>query len=159
MADLSQPGGLPLWSDYTGFLRRHTLMLGSMMGLGLVVGLVWSLLQPASFSASASIVLAPVPAYVALTTTELVPPEVTIDTDAQLTRSPDVLSAVGGVPDEDADTASRRMQVTAAANSNVLRVTVTAASAPTAAAAADAAAAAFIDVRRHALGALRHNQL
>lgn len=159
MGVLTESSGLPLWSDYTRFVRRHRASIGALMGLGVLAGFVWSLLQPATFSATASVALVPVPVYVSASTTELVPPEVSIDTDAQLLHSPRVLRAVGDVLGTDADAASEHLSVTASPNSYVLHVTVTAASAQLAAEAADAVGAALVDVRRHALGALRQDQL
>lgn len=159
MGVLTESSGLPLWSDYTRFVRRHRASIGALMGLGVLAGFVWSLLQPATFSATASVALVPVPVYVSASTTELVPPEVSIDTDAQLLHSPRVLRAVGDVLGTDADAASEHLSVTASPNSYVLHVTVTAASAQLAAEAADAVGAALVVVRRHALGALRQDQL
>lgn len=160
MGVLNQPPGLPLFSDYTRFVRRHRAYIGVLMGVGLLAGYAWSLLlQPTTFSATASVALAPVPVYLTTSTTELVPPEVSIDTDAQLLHSPRVLGAVGDTLGTDEDEASDRLTVTAAPNSRVLHVTVTDASAQLAAEAADAAVAAFVEVRRGALGALRYHQL
>jgi uncharacterized protein involved in exopolysaccharide biosynthesis len=159
MGILTRSPGLPLWSDYTRFVGRHRATIGALMGLGLLAGLAWSQLQPPTFSATASVALAPVPVYVIASTTELVPPEVSIDTDAQLLHSPRVLGAVGDALGKDADVASDHLSVTASPNSHVLHVTVTAASEQLAATAADAAVTAFVEVRRHALGALRRNQL
>ena len=56
--------------------------------VGLLAGFAWSLQQPSTYSATTSVALTPVPKYVTPSTTELVPPEVTIDTDAQLLRQP-----------------------------------------------------------------------
>jgi hypothetical protein len=159
MGVLTAPAGLPLWSDYSRFARRHRARIAVLMGLGLLGGLAWAWMQPPTFSASASVALTPVPAYVVPSTTELVPPAVSIDTDAQLMHSPRVLGAVGDALGVEADAASEHLVVTATASSHVLHVTVTAASARTAADAADAAAAAFVDERRAALGALRPDQL
>lgn len=159
MGVLTEPPGLPLWSDYPRFVRRHRAVIGVLMGLGLLAGFAWSLQQPATFSATASVALAPVPVYVTASTTELVPPEVSIDTDAQLLHSPQVLGAVGDALGRDADVVSEQLSVTASPNSHVLHVTVTAGSAQLAVTAADAAVAAFVKVRRTALGALELDQL
>jgi uncharacterized protein involved in exopolysaccharide biosynthesis len=159
MGVMTEPPGLPMWSDYTRFVRRHRASIGALTGLGLLAGLAWSLLQQATFSATASVALAPVPVYVTASTTELVPPEVSIDTDAQLLQSPRVLGAVMVALGTDADLASDQLSVTASPNSHVLHVTVTAASPDVASKAADAAVAAFVEVRRDALGALRRGQL
>ena len=159
MGVLTERPGLPLWSDYPRFVRRHRASIGALMGLGLLAGFGWSLLQPSTFSATASVALVPVPVYVTGSTSELAPPEVSIDTDAQLLHSPRVLSAVGDALGTDQDAASEHLSVTASPNSYILHVTVTAPSAQLAAKAADAAGAAFVDVRRNALGAIGDDQL
>lgn len=159
MAVVTGPPGLPLWSDYPRFVRRHRSLIAVLIGTGLLAGFGWSLQQPTTFSATASVALTAVPVYVTPSATELVPPEVTIDTDAQLLRSPLVLGAVArvlGVPEE---AGIDHLSVTASPSSRVLHVTITAASASKAAEAADAAVTAFIDVRRDSLGALTVDQL
>jgi hypothetical protein len=159
MAFVTQPRGLLLWSDYRQFVRRHRAWIGACMGLGLMVGYVWSLGQPTTYSATASVFLVPVPKYVTPSTTELVPPEVSIDTDAQLLNSPEVLRTVADVTGADADAVSDDLSVTASPNTHVLHVTVAAGSADDAADAANAAVAALVEVRRNVLGALRISQL
>ena len=159
MGVLTNRPGLPLWSDHLGFGRRHRALLAGLVALGLLGGLVWSLLQPATYSATASVALARVPVYVSSSTSELVAPEVSIDTDAQLLKSPLVLSAVGAALGEDAATAGKHLLVTAAPNTHVLHLTVSAPSPTAAADAANAAAAALVDIRRQKLGALRRDQL
>ena len=162
MADLTQdrhPAGLPLLSDYSGFARRHRILLALSTGAGLLVGLAWATTQPASFSATASVVLVPVPVYVSPATTGLVPPEVSIDTDAQLLQSPRVLTAVADALGTEPEQALEHLSVTATPQSHVLHVTVSGASPGEAARAADAAVDAFVDVRRDALGALASHQL
>jgi uncharacterized protein involved in exopolysaccharide biosynthesis len=131
----------------------------ALVALGLLAGLAWSLAQPPTYSATASVALAPVPVYATSSTTELAPPAVSIDTDAQLLRSPRVLRASGDALGVDAAAASEHLRVTATPSSSVLHVTLTAASAQEAADAANAAVAAFVDERREALGALRLDQL
>jgi uncharacterized protein involved in exopolysaccharide biosynthesis len=159
MADVTGPAGLPLLSDYTRFLRRHRAALAVFSGLGLLVGLVWSMGQSASYSATASLALTPVPKYLAPLSTQIAPPEVTIDTDAQLLHSPEVLEAVATALGTDSDTAATRLSVVATANSHVLHVTVRSGTPRTAADAANAAVDALVDVRRETLGALQRTQL
>jgi len=153
------PPGLPVWSDYTRFLRRYRTLLAALMALGFLAGFGWSLMQPASYSATASVVLTPVPVYVSSSTDELVPPEVTIDTDAQLLQSPRVRDAVGHVLGMDTEAAGEQLGVTASPSTHVLHITVQADTPSDAADAANAAVAAFVDVRRDALGSLRSEQL
>lgn len=150
--------GLPLLSDQLRFLRRHRVLLAALVAAGFAVGLVLSLRQPTSWSATASVALAPVPKYVT-PTTELAAPEVTVDTDAQLLLTPEVLGAVGRTIGTDADGARERISVSATPHSHVLHVTVRAGSPTRAADAANAAVAALAEVRGAHLGALRDDQV
>ncbi len=158
MGVMSDQAGMPVISDYSRFLRRHRTLLVCLIGVGLLAGLAWSMRQPATYSATVSIALAPVPKYVT-TPNELLPPEVTIDTDAQLLSSPEVVGAIADELGIDPAGVEKRVSVTASANSHVLHVTVKARSKTRAAAAANAGAAALIDVRRASLGALRDDQV
>jgi hypothetical protein len=130
-----------------------------LMIIGLLAGFAWSLTEPASYSATTSVVLSPVPMYVIPSATELAPPEVSIDTDAQLLGSPEVRDAIAGALRIDPADVDEHLTVTASANSHVLHVTVTGRSAAAAAEAADAAAHALTEVRRDSLGSLREGQL
>jgi hypothetical protein len=151
--------GLPLWSDHTAFLRRHRVLIGALMVLGVLVGFLWTLQQSSTYSATASVSLAPVPVYVLTSPDELVPPEVSVDTDAQLLRSGPVLDAIADTLGTDRARADEHLTVTAAANTHVLHVTISADSPAQAAAGANAAVAALSDVRRETLGALSPDQL
>lgn len=160
MADVTRPSGLPLWSDYVGFVRRHRAWFGAFMGLGLAAGFVWSLTQPTSFSATASASITPVPMYVTVSTTDPAPPPVSIDTDAQLLQSPTVVTAISrALGIDDSQEAASHLSVQASPNTHVLHVTVSAPTAKQAADGANAAIAAFVEVRRRILGSLRSNQL
>ena len=150
--------GLPLWSDHVAFLRRHRTMIVLAVMVGLLAGLAWAMTRPSSYAATASVVLAPVPVYVAATADELVPPEVSVDTDAQLLRSGPVLEAMAAVLGTDLEEASSRLTVTASSNTHVLHATVSAESPELAARAANVAVTALADVRRDALGALDEEQ-
>lgn len=151
--------GLPLWSDHLRFVRRHRAGITVLMAVGLVVGFVWSLGQTTTWSATASVVLAPVPKYVSGSTGSLPPPPVTVDTDAQLLHSPRVLEAVATAIHTDPGSTIDHLSVAASPNSHVLHVTVTAGSAQAAADGAAAAVDALTEVRRSVLGSLRTDQL
>ncbi|UFN46306.1 GumC domain-containing protein [Nocardioides okcheonensis] len=153
------PAGLPRVSDYTAFARRHATLLLALVGLGLLGGLGVGLTRPGSYSATASVSLTPVPVYVMPTVDELAPPEVSIDTDAQLLRSPAVLSAVGEELGVSAARSEQHLSVTASAGTHVLHVTVTGTDPERVARAADAAATALVQVRRDALGSLTLDQI
>jgi uncharacterized protein involved in exopolysaccharide biosynthesis len=151
--------GLPLLSDYSRFANRQRARIAACTVLGLAAGLVWALLQPSTHSATASVLLPPVPVYVMPSVDELPPPEVTIDTDAQLLGSPQVLAAVAEALGTDATQAADALTVTASAQTSVLHVTVSAGGATEAAVAANAAVDALVDVRRRSLGSLQGEQL
>lgn len=151
--------GLPRLADYLDFVRRQRVLLALFVVVGLVAGWGWSASQPRTYTASTSVVLAPVPVYVIPATAGLLPPEVSIDTDAQLLQSPEVLAAIGLVTGERTAEVVEHLSVTATPQSHVLHLHVSAASASLAARAADAAAAALVEVRRRALGALTQGQL
>jgi uncharacterized protein involved in exopolysaccharide biosynthesis len=158
MDDLSTPTGLPTVTVYSRFLRRHRVLLLCLVTLGLLSGLVWSVRQPATYSATTSIAFVQVPKYVT-TPGELLSPAVTVDTDAQLLSSPEVVDAIAHQLGIDPGAVEPRVSVTASANSHVLHVTVESRSRTRAAAAANAGAAALIGVRRASLGALQDEQL
>ncbi|MGY2701901.1 GumC domain-containing protein [Nocardioides sp. HB32] len=156
---MTGPGDLPLWSAYPAFVRRRLVSLATLTVLGLLVGIALAAMTPTTYSATASVVLTPVPKYLTPSTTTLVPPAVTIDTDAQLLQSPEVLAAVADVLGGSAAGALSHLSVGASAHSRVLHITVTAQSPAAAAAAANAAASALGDVRRTTLGSLRADQV
>ena len=150
---------LPLASDYTRFARRHLRAIAAASMVGTLAGLALSLGQTNTFSATASVALRPVPVYVMSSVSELAPPPVSIDTDAQLLRSTPVLAAVGHQLGTDPALTEQHMSVTASANTSILHVTVSAPDPGAAARAADAAAYALVDVRRTTLGAITHEQI
>ncbi|MBS2936697.1 hypothetical protein KDN32_02950 [Nocardioides sp. J2M5] len=153
------PAGLPRASDYTAFVRRHATLLLALVGLGLLAGVGVATTRPSTYSATASVSLTPVPVYVMPTVDELAPPEVSIDTDAQLLRSPAVLSAVGDELGVSAARSEQHLSVTASAGSHVLHVTVSGADPVRVARAADAAATTLVRVRRDSLGSLTLDQI
>ena len=159
MAVLNEPASLPQLSDYRRFARRHRAVMGLLTCLGLLFGLAQSTTHPVTFSATATLALTPVPKYLAPLSTQIAPPEVTIDTDAQLLQSVPVRNAMARALGTDADAAAAALSVTATANSNVLHVTVKARTAQAAADAANAAATALIDVRRRDLGSIQAVQV
>src|SRR5699024_3041286 len=63
---------------------------GSMLA-GALLGVGWATGQPKTFSATASVALTPVPKYLAPLSPEIPPSAVTIDTDAQLLHSTEVV--------------------------------------------------------------------
>jgi len=149
----------PTLELYTAFARRHSRLLVACICIGLLLGGVWTLMQPRSYSATASVVLSPVPSHVSTATSGRLPREVTIDTDAQLVRSPSVLTAVSESVNEDSGTVLEHLRVTAVPLSRVLEITYTTDSATEAATAATVAAESFVTVRRSTLGSLQRDQL
>lgn len=159
MASVTRAPGLPLWSDSLRSVWAHRVLICALGLTGLLAGYAWSTTQPTVFAATSSVVLTPVPKYVLPTGEGLLPPEVSIDTDAQLLYSPVVLDRVAAALGTGADSAMDHLSVTATANSRVLHVTATAASPELAAAAANAAVDGLTRVRRTTLGSLRLDQL
>lgn len=159
MAVLKPSEGLPLWADHVRFLRRHRAVVEAAVGLGLLAGVVVGVLQPATWSATSSVALAPIPVYVKISADELVPPEVSLDTDAQLLGSPEVLGAVGRELGVDADEAADHLTVSASPLTRVLHITVSASSAADAQAATSAAVREFVALRGDVLGALGEEPL
>ena len=156
---MSTPRELPLLSDHVRFVWRHRVLVGVLAVIGVVVGSAWAATQETAYAATASVALTPVPKYVLPTGVGLLPPEVSIDTDAQLLNSPEVLDGVGAALGVPADAAMQQLAVTATANSRVLHVTVRASSPDAAAAAANAAIDGLARARRDSLGSLRLDQL
>jgi uncharacterized protein involved in exopolysaccharide biosynthesis len=132
-------------------------MLAGCMVLGLLVGLGWASVQPKTYTAQASVLLAPVPTYVS-SETGRPPREVTIDTDARLVTGARVAQAVAEATGVTADAVPERLEVTATPLSRVLHIAFTAGSVDAAADGATAAAEAFVGARREALGALSVEQ-
>lgn len=159
MASVTAPPGLPLLRDQVTSVWHHRRLIGALMVIGLLAGIAWAAVQPTAYAATASVTLAPVPKYVLPTGVGLVPPEVTIDTDAQLLYSPVVLQAVGAALGTPADSAMEHLAVSASPNTHVLHVTATASTAVAAAAAANAAVDGLARARRNSLGSLRLDQL
>lgn len=158
MAALTPPPA-PLLADQLRSAWHHRRYVAASTLLGLVGGLVWALAQPTTFSSTASVALTPVPKYLLPAGAGLAPPAVTIDTDAQLVTSPDVLTAVAQALGTEPARARQQISVTATPNSRVLHVTVSGSSPAQVADAANEAATALVRVRRETLGALRTDQL
>ncbi len=159
MAVVTRPSGLPLWSDPLRSVWSHRVLICALGMIGLVAGYGWSMTQPTTYAATSSVVLTPVPKYVLPTGVGVAPPEVSIDTDAQLLNSPIVLDRVANALDSRSGSAMEHLSVTASANSRVLHVTATADSPEQAAAAANAAVDGLTRVRRRTLGSLRLDQV
>src|SRR4029079_15310662 len=94
MADLTERRDLPRLSDYPRFVRRHIAVIAVFVLAGALFGVGWATGQPKTFSATASVALTPVPKYLAPLSPEIPPSAVTIDTDAQLLHSTEVVQAV-----------------------------------------------------------------
>ena len=159
MAVVTDQRGLPLLSDHLRFVWAHRVLVCALASVGLLAGLAWASAQTTVYAATSSVTLTPVPKYVLPTGVGLVPPEVSIDTDAQLLHSPVVLDRVGEALGIDTDAAMEHLGVTATANSHVLHVTATATDPERAAAAANAAVDGLAQVRRDTLGSLRLDQV
>ena len=98
------------------------------MALGLLAGFGWSLLQPPTYSATASVALTPVPMYVTPPPTDWCRPRSASTPTPSCSSSPEVLRGDRrGARHRPGRRPSEHLSVTASPNSHVLHVTVTAA--------------------------------
>lgn len=159
MVDVTARPGLPLWSDRLRFLRRHRAVVEASIALGILAGMALALGQPATWSSTSSVALTPVPVYVKVASEDLVPPEVSIDTDAQLLGSPEVMGAIGRELGIDPADAADHLSVSASPQTHVLHITVSGPSAASAQAATASAVQAFVALRGEVLGSLAEAQV
>lgn len=143
---------LPRLEDYTAFVRRYLALLCIGMLTGAGVGLVIVLQQQPVYTATARVLLAPLPAHAETTAVDDVTPTlVTIDTDAQLVNSASVVDAVAtatGLPEAEVRSA---LTVTAEPLTQVLRISFVATHAERAAEGAEAAAQQLLVARGNVL--------
>ena len=115
---------MPTLELYVGFVRRHALLLLVTMAAGLAGGLLLNQMHPATFTARASVLLAPLPTY-AETDPTVDPRQVTIDTDAQLVRSQSTLARVANATDTTVATVGTHLSVSAQPLTRVLHIDFT----------------------------------
>ncbi|HET6560901.1 MAG TPA: hypothetical protein VFG72_03430 [Marmoricola sp.] len=149
---------LPRWGIYTSFARRYAALIALCSLLGLGLGLGTALAQPASYSATASVMLTPVPTYASADGSTR-PERVTIDSDAQLALSTPVVSEVARTLDTSPERVEERVSLRAVELSQVLELTYTAGSPTDARAGAQALVDAFVEARNASLLAIGSEQI
>jgi hypothetical protein len=145
--------------DHLLFARRNLVLLSIFVLLGLGGGGYAQMQADKSFTATASILLAPVPTYVSLSGVDPAPSEITIDTDAQLVRYGKTLERVALATGEDKTTVADGLNVTAPTSTRVLDLSYTAADPDDASVGAATAAGALLDARRELLTSLQADQI
>jgi len=150
---------LPTLEHYASTARRHLLLIVIGVLLGTAGGVLYLRSEPASYSATATVLLGRIPAYTA-TDPLLSPPRlVTIDTDAAILRSRMVADAVATATGVEAEQVQRVLVVDAQPLSEVLRVTFSHPEADLARRGAEVAAATLLEVRRSELPNSRTTQV
>lgn len=155
---MSRPSERSL-GDYVQFARRNIVLITIFVLLGLAGGAYVQLQSHKSFTATASVLLAPVPTYVSLVASGPAPSQITIDTDARLLRYEQTLNRVAAATGEDRATVAKRLNVTAPTSTRVLKVSYTAPDRYAATVGAATAAAALLDTRRELLSSLQSDQI
>jgi uncharacterized protein involved in exopolysaccharide biosynthesis len=145
--------------DHLLFVRRNLVLLSVFVLLGLGGGGYAQMQADETFTATASILLAPVPTYVSLSAVDPAPSEITIDTDAQLVRYRKTLESVALATGEDKATVAEHLNVTAPTSTRVLDVSFIAPNPDDASVGAATAAAALLDARQGLLTSLQADQI
>ena len=145
--------GLPTLEAHVAWMARHALLLvvfsllGGLVGVGLVV------VDRPLVTAEASVLLSRVPVRAQVEPTAAAPPEVTIDTDAALLGSAEVVAAVARSTGTDPEAVADRLEVRATPLTRVLHVSFSAPDAVTAEEGARAAVTALLEERAELMAA------
>lgn len=142
----------PALSDYVGFLRRHRWIIAAALAAGLLVGVVLVTVEQDTYTARVS-VLTPAAAMNAPATSGEPPEEVTMDTEAALLRSGEVLRRLAetGRDTGDPRTLRERVSLTVPRHTRVLVVEFSAPTPEGAKAGAEILADTFLEYRRQLL--------
>jgi hypothetical protein len=149
----------PELGQYFGFARRHARALTLCAAVGLVCAAGWQLARPQTYTATASVLLTPVPGYVETDPTSSEPETVTIDTDAMLAGSGAPVAAVARALGQPPAPTAARLQLSAPELTEVLEVSYTDPDPRDARLGAAVAARGLIAARREYLGALQPTQI
>jgi hypothetical protein len=149
----------PELAHYLGFARRHGRMLAGCAVVGLLCGAGWEAWQPPVYTATASVLLTPVPGYVDTDPTGREPRTVTIDTDALLVRSATPAAAVARALGQGRAQTEAALGLSAPALTEVLLISYTDRDPRDARLGAAVAARTLIAARREFLGALQPGQI
>lgn len=145
--DVAAPSSRPELMHYTGFVRRHWLVLVIGLVLGSVLGVTYQHTQPKTYRSVASLTLEPLPTYVARDPLAESAEYVTVDTDGQLAKSTRVLRPVARTVGESVGAVRQNLLVTASPLSSVLHLALSATTPRQAQAGAQQAARSLLRAR------------
>jgi len=149
----------PTLEQYLQTVRRHFLLLLISCLAGLLLGGYVLRQEEPLFTATTTILLTEIPSYAALDPEDPDARKVTIDTDAALVRSQDVVSRVAERTQRDETDVRAALSVSAVALTDVLRVSFSDVDASRAARGAQVAAAALLDARAETLPGSQDEQV
>lgn len=150
-AVMAQMPPLPCLEDYTAFVRRYVALLCAGMLVGFGAGWVVLSQQQPMFTASASVLLAPLSSFADTDPAGRSPRLVTIDTDAHLVTSAPVVRRVARATSLPPGEVRSGLSVSAEPLTQVLRISFSAADASRAARGAQVAAKQLLVQRGKAL--------
>ncbi|MFA1541187.1 hypothetical protein [Actinomadura monticuli] len=156
------PDSIPV-TRYAGALRRHLVALLIALAVGGALGIAKIVLTPATYTAHISVLAPPVslhPGYTPgrpLNPKEREPRDTTMDTEAQLIWSDEVLRRLAAFPGFDAprDELRDRIDLSVPNSTHVLTIGVRAGSPRAAQNGAQAVAEAYLDLRQQILGGIQ----
>lgn len=157
-----RPGNTePMLADYGQFLRRHRMLLVAMLGVGLLGGVLTVVAEGDTYTAHVSVLTPAVPMNAAPDPSGRPPEDVTMDTEAQLLRSGEVLRRLTNLGPETGDprTIRDRISLTVPPNTRVLVIHFQAPTADGAKAGADVVADTFLRYRHQLLVSRRERDL
>lgn len=141
--------------DLVSPVARHRVLVVVCGLVGLLIGLLWSAVQPPAFQSTATVQLAPGETRVDLTDTVQRLPLLSVDSDAQMLLSDQVIDAVAQASGVDPTSVADRLSVQAPPASTTLRVGFVAPDPESAERGAEAAALTLIDVRSEVVASVR----
>ncbi|WP_155884544.1 hypothetical protein [Actinomadura flavalba] len=156
------PDSVPL-TRYPGAVRRHLTALVIALVLGVGCGVAKIVLTPPTYTASVAVLAPPVtlhPGFGAgrgLTAGSRTPRDTTMDTEAQLVWSDEVMRRLATFPgfQMPRERLRERIMLTVPANTHVLTIQVRAPSAEIAVSGAEAVAEAYLNLRQQIMGSVQ----
>lgn len=151
----------PLLSDYADFLRRHGVVFVAALAAGLLIGVGLVLAEPETYTARVSVLTPAVPMHGVPDTSGDPPEEVTIDTEAALLRSGDVLTRLADLHHDAGDprTLHERISLSVPRHTRVLVIEFRAPTPQGAKIGAELLADTFLDYRQRVLAGRREADL
>ncbi|MDQ3627434.1 MAG: hypothetical protein M3419_01150 [Actinomycetota bacterium] len=150
---------LPTLEQYAATARRHLLLIIIGMLLGTAGGMLYLRSEPATHTATTTVLLGRIPAYVPTDPSDPAPRLITIDTDAAIVRSRMVSDAVAAATGLSQDQAQDALTVDAEPLSEVLRVSFSHPDADLAVRGADVAVDTLLELRSTTLPSSRTTKL